>query len=726
MSSGVPPGHGGETALDGGGDGGPASFGFSLSELEIHLETSVSTLKSLESLPPPLSTEVQEAIEGLRQTVRELEPLVCEMKKAELLQQIEAQTSAENPTSSSSGLFGQHGTPQMQEEGGAAHEQLPSTLRGSGSRTAPSTSCSSSSSSSAWVREGVAVLFSCRLLNGSLEWRVGCVERVVMREEEGDGVSVSVPSEALVLFGCPVKMAEIPCRHVKRQEECRFSDRCKFSHGEWVSVRYLRPFAWNPTDDLKVGQEVWVRPEGLGARVSDELWQEGVVEKVQVELPGEGEGGSRAEAEVIDLEGGGESWRFRQQRGMGGGASAFDRNMWFVRTEGREGAARVVEVRELSCIVPKKENKEGGEEERIEIEDEEEEERGLVDHREESDMEMDEEEEEQSGEGVGVRYVEAASGDGGREGDNESGDEEEEGGRQWESEGQKARREREEAGVSAAFCRWDRYTKGYGRRILEKMGYQMGRPLGPVGRRTDGSDGFSLIEPIPIKILPQGRSLDYISENPAINPDKHKRGKRGSGKRKHEYVNAVTGEVERLVKDGRGGNGSGSASASGSFCGWMNLGIEGGLAGHDRRREREESAREDEHQKRLASIRSGRNLDAPSSSANDKGECRPQQQQQKRERNSGGGGEGQRLSEDDARKKAFALKSKASALEAEIAGLEANRERHAGRGGVAQLALSYAQQAAEKRAELRRVKEEEAVLLDSAAGLKKKKKLKVF
>ena len=49
---------------------------------------------------------------------------------------------------------------------------------------------------------------------------------------------------------------------------------------------------------------------------------------------------------------------------------------------------------------------------------------------------------------------------------------------------------------------WERHTKGFGSRMLAKMGY----------RRGDGmnADGTGLVKPIEVEVLPEGRSLDFI------------------------------------------------------------------------------------------------------------------------------------------------------------------------------------------------------------------------
>lgn len=58
-------------------------------------------------------------------------------------------------------------------------------------------------------------------------------------------------------------------------------------------------------------------------------------------------------------------------------------------------------------------------------------------------------------------------------------------------------------GLEAEFCGWERYTKGFGSRLLEAYGYEKGLGL---GSRADG-----IIEPVKAFKYTPGRGLDYIN-----------------------------------------------------------------------------------------------------------------------------------------------------------------------------------------------------------------------
>ncbi|XP_049633695.1 zinc finger CCCH-type with G patch domain-containing protein [Suncus etruscus] len=57
---------------------------------------------------------------------------------------------------------------------------------------------------------------------------------------------------------------------------------------------------------------------------------------------------------------------------------------------------------------------------------------------------------------------------------------------------------------SSAFAGWEVHTRGIGSRLLAKMGYEVGKGLGP---RGDGR-----VEPIHAVVLPRGKSLDQCAE----------------------------------------------------------------------------------------------------------------------------------------------------------------------------------------------------------------------
>ncbi|EGD72021.1 hypothetical protein PTSG_00037 [Salpingoeca rosetta] len=56
--------------------------------------------------------------------------------------------------------------------------------------------------------------------------------------------------------------------------------------------------------------------------------------------------------------------------------------------------------------------------------------------------------------------------------------------------------------ADADFGSWEQYSKGIGSKILAKFGYKHGQGL--------GSDAQGRVNPVPVQVLPQGKSLDYI------------------------------------------------------------------------------------------------------------------------------------------------------------------------------------------------------------------------
>lgn len=62
------------------------------------------------------------------------------------------------------------------------------------------------------------------------------------------------------------------------------------------------------------------------------------------------------------------------------------------------------------------------------------------------------------------------------------------------------------------FAAWEKYTKGFGSRMLRKMGYKMGEPLCPPSSRADRSKPL-LREPLPIRILSPRVGLGHVKNN---------------------------------------------------------------------------------------------------------------------------------------------------------------------------------------------------------------------
>lgn len=88
---------------------------------------------------------------------------------------------------------------------------------------------------------------------------------------------------------------------------------------------------------------------------------------------------------------------------------------------------------------------------------------------------------------------------------------------------------------------WEKYTKGFGSKMMQKFGYILGTGL--------GNNGEGIVDPIQIQILPAGKSLDYCMElreradgdKDLFNVDR----KWKKQQKKQEVVNARAYERER-------------------------------------------------------------------------------------------------------------------------------------------------------------------------------------
>lgn len=88
---------------------------------------------------------------------------------------------------------------------------------------------------------------------------------------------------------------------------------------------------------------------------------------------------------------------------------------------------------------------------------------------------------------------------------------------------------------------WEQHTKGIGSKLMLKMGYLMGKGL--------GKDGQGKIDPVEIRLLPPGKSLDYIAElrekgkikDPLKSKNKNKKSKSHDGSESaFEIINKLT------------------------------------------------------------------------------------------------------------------------------------------------------------------------------------------
>ncbi|XP_059177745.1 zinc finger CCCH-type with G patch domain-containing protein-like [Physella acuta] len=93
---------------------------------------------------------------------------------------------------------------------------------------------------------------------------------------------------------------------------------------------------------------------------------------------------------------------------------------------------------------------------------------------------------------------------------------------------------------------WETHTKGIGSKLMAKMGYITGQGLGPKG------DGRA--EPVPILLLPQGKSLDKIMELKELsgNADLFNAMKKLEKRQKHMEKKAMEKEQQRELKESWG------------------------------------------------------------------------------------------------------------------------------------------------------------------------------
>jgi hypothetical protein len=74
--------------------------------------------------------------------------------------------------------------------------------------------------------------------------------------------------------------------------------------------------------------------------------------------------------------------------------------------------------------------------------------------------------------------------------------------------------------VPQGFGGWEQHTKGIGSKLMEQMGYVRGTGL--------GRDKSGRVEPVPVVVLPPGKSLDYAMDRRNKVAAKRKRGRGGN------------------------------------------------------------------------------------------------------------------------------------------------------------------------------------------------------
>eukprot|EP00916_Digyalum_oweni_P002557 GHVL01004675.1.p2 GENE.GHVL01004675.1~~GHVL01004675.1.p2 ORF type:complete len:290 (-),score=63.29 GHVL01004675.1:1074-1943(-) len=203
--------------------------------------------------------------------------------------------------------------------------------------------------------------------------------------------------------------------------------------------------------------------------------------------------------------------------------------------------------------------------------------------------------------------------------------------------------------VSSEFGKWEQYTKGFGSRMLAKMGYKSGGPLGRVDR--DPCLGPVIVDPVPIRILPPGKSLDYIGQLEGRLPKK--RGGKGGGVRggRGEDNQSMKGDVFKMVKV----LGSGPASIADA---------------QDFARE-ENKKREIKHQSGLEEMRRGK-----------------------------------KFSEKDLRKRLLDLQEEEKSLAGFVTEAQNHAARHSSSTGMAALQKTYTKNMIDKKERLSRLKSE--------------------
>eukprot|EP00922_Rhytidocystis_sp_ex-Travisia-forbesii_P070992 GHVS01105961.1.p1 GENE.GHVS01105961.1~~GHVS01105961.1.p1 ORF type:complete len:555 (+),score=160.54 GHVS01105961.1:87-1667(+) len=217
------------------------------------------------------------------------------------------------------------------------------------------------------------------------------------------------------------------------------------------------------------------------------------------------------------------------------------------------------------------------------------------------------------------------------------------------------------------FGSWMRHTSGLGLKMLQKYGYEIGTPIGR--NRPHGA----LVNPIPIVVHPQRKSLDFIAaakakrkvresggDRQTSGGDGSKIGRRRKGeKAKEASMFALLNEVsmQSSVVD-RGGGGDSSTEG----C----------------------------HDEQMRKLRKA---------------C---------------------VDEVDLRKQILICEQKIREVGEQAKHAEDNLNRHKGVGGVSQLVLVYSQQVTTTRDQLRRLQEQYSLLAHKVQGVKNNKKLTKF
>eukprot|EP00922_Rhytidocystis_sp_ex-Travisia-forbesii_P070991 GHVS01105960.1.p1 GENE.GHVS01105960.1~~GHVS01105960.1.p1 ORF type:complete len:552 (+),score=149.05 GHVS01105960.1:87-1658(+) len=215
------------------------------------------------------------------------------------------------------------------------------------------------------------------------------------------------------------------------------------------------------------------------------------------------------------------------------------------------------------------------------------------------------------------------------------------------------------------FGSWMRHTSGLGLKMLQKYGYEIGTPIGR--NRSEGS----LVNPIPIVVHPQRKSLDFIAAAKA------KRKIRDGGDRQ-TCGSSGDGKVGRRRK-------AGEKKKEASMFALLNEVSCSSLQSLDNRRESWGS-----HEEQMRTLRKAR------------------------------------VDEGDLRKQILVCEQKIREVGEQAKHAEDNLNRHKGVGGVSQLVLVYSKQVTTTRDQLRRLQEQYSLLSHKVQGVKNNKKLQKF